>query len=101
MANTKVAGELLRRIVVASHKFRLFLSQVLPAARLNRPLDKKGGLLLARHVSKKGNWLLPIPCVVRQVNRLQQESMTVVSKVHHTVSSHVLITNETAPNWRA
>ena len=43
----KVAGKLL---VVANHKFRLFLSQVLPA-RLNRPLDEKGGLLLARHVS--------------------------------------------------
>ena len=63
VANAKVAGhgELLRRIVVASHKFRLFLSQVLPA-RLNRSLDEKGGLLLARHV-----------------NRLQQGSMILVS----------------------
>ena len=50
VANAKVAGELLRRIVVANHKFRLFLSQVLPARR-NRPLNEKGGLLLARHVS--------------------------------------------------
>ena len=74
-----MAGELLIRIVVASYKFRLFLSQVLPqdgTGRLTRKVDS----YLADMLALSGNWLLPIPCVVRQVNRLQQESMILVSQ---------------------